>query len=103
MGRRMYSYCMNYKRGPESDRETVTGPGLGWFGGGAWGREGLLQMWGGGRKRVRRWGWGAQGLGEGRVVMLALTASMGQDSDNSWMQEGRGGENPGPLSRRCWT
>ena len=69
------------------------------------GREGLLQMWGGGvgRKRVRMWGWGAQGLGEGRVVMLALTTSMGQDSDTSWMQVGRGGENPGPLSRRCWT
>ena len=41
----------------------MTGLGLGWFGGGAWGQGGAPED-GGGRKRVRRtWGWGAQGLG----------------------------------------
>lgn len=61
---------MSYNRSLGRDRETVTGLGLGWFGGGAWGQGGAPED-GGGRKRVRRtWGWGAQGLGEGRVSRL---------------------------------
>lgn len=46
---------------------------------------------------------GSPGVRRGEGVTLALTTSVGQDSDTSWMQVCRGGENPGPLSWRCWT
>ena len=83
MGRQMQTYCMNYKRDPERHREIGTELGLDWFAGGAWGQGGAPADVGG-RKRVRSTrGCGAQGTGEARVVMLALTTSLGQDSDTS--------------------
>lgn len=64
----------------------MTGLGLGWFGGGAWGQGGAPEDGGGQEKSEENMGVGSPGVRRGEGVTLALTTSVGQDSDTSWMQ-----------------